>query len=92
MIGIDAPPAGVAETLRHAVAETAYLLDAGEIGPGPGGLRVTTSIGVASYHEHVGPFGSFDRRQNALLRLADAAMYQSKAEGKNRFTVSRPED
>ena len=91
--GADAATAaGVAEILRSSIAATPYLLDAGEIGPGPGGLRVSTSIGVASYHEHVGPFGSLDRRQNALLRLADAAMYQSKSEGKNRLTVSKPED
>ena len=64
----------------------------GEIGPGPAGLHVTASIGVASYHEHVGPFGSLDRRQNALLRLADAAMYESKSHGKNRLTIATAED
>jgi PleD family two-component response regulator len=53
---------------------------------------VTASVGVASYHEHVGPFGSLDRRQNALLRLADTAMYESKANGKNRLTVATTED
>jgi PleD family two-component response regulator len=53
---------------------------------------VTGSVGVASYHEHVGPFGSLDRRQNALLRLADSAMYDSKATGKNRITVAATED
>ena len=91
--GADAATAaGVGEALRQAIATTALLTEAGEIGPGPVGLHVTASLGVASYHEHVGPFGSLDRRQNALLRLADAAMYQSKASGKNRLTLATSED
>jgi diguanylate cyclase (GGDEF)-like protein len=91
--GADAATAEVvAEALRKVIADTAYLTQAGEIGPGPAGLHVTASVGVASYHEHVGPFGSLDRRQNALLRLADAAMYDSKAHGKNRLTVATAED
>jgi diguanylate cyclase (GGDEF)-like protein len=91
--GADSATANaVGEALRRSIADTPFLTDAGEIGPGPAGLHVTGSIGVGSYHEHVGPFGSLDRRQNALLRLADAAMYDSKANGKNRITVATPED
>jgi diguanylate cyclase (GGDEF)-like protein len=91
--GADAAHAvAVAEAVRVAIAATAFLTDAGEIGPGAKGVRVTGSIGVAAYHEHVGPFGSLDRRQNAMLRLADTAMYRSKAEGKDRVTLSEPED
>jgi len=91
--GADAETAGtVAEALRKAIAASPFLTEAGEIGPGPAGLHVTASVGVAAYHEHVGPFGSLDRRQNALLRLSDAAMYQSKADGKNRLTMATPED
>ncbi|HWE29451.1 MAG TPA: GGDEF domain-containing protein, partial [Polyangia bacterium] len=91
--GADSPTAqAVGEALRRAIAATAFLTDAGEIGPGPAGLHVTASVGAASYHEHVGPFGSLDRRQNALLRLADSAMYESKAKGKNRLTVAESED
>jgi diguanylate cyclase (GGDEF)-like protein len=91
--GADATAAmRVAESLRSAIAETAYLTDSGEIGPGAGGLHVTASVGVAAYHEHVTPFGSLDRRQNAVLRLADAAMYTSKGEGKNRATMAVAEE
>jgi diguanylate cyclase (GGDEF)-like protein len=91
--GADSPTAeAVGEALRKSIAGTAFLTDAGEIGPGPAGLHVTASVGIASYHEHVGPFGSLDRRQNALLRLADSAMYESKAQGRNRLTVAEAED
>jgi diguanylate cyclase (GGDEF)-like protein len=91
--GADAATATeVAEALRLAIATTPYLTAAGEIGPGARGVHVTASLGVASYHEHVGPFGSLERRQNALLRLADTAMYQAKAEGKNRLMVAIGED
>jgi diguanylate cyclase (GGDEF)-like protein len=91
--GADAATAcTVGDALREAIANTPFLREMGEIGPGDKGLRVTVSVGVAAYHEHVGPFGSLDRRQNALLRLADAAMYQSKADGKNRVSCARPED
>jgi diguanylate cyclase (GGDEF)-like protein len=82
----------VAEALRRAIAEAPFLTDSGEIGPGKAGLHVTASVGVAAYHEHVNPFGSLDRRQNAMLRLADAAMYQSKSDGKNRLTLAAAED
>lgn len=91
--GADAQSARpVAEALRAAIAEALLLTEAGEIGPGEAGLHVTASVGVAAYHDHVGPFGSLDRRQNALLRLADAAMYRSKAEGKNRVTLAGAEE
>jgi diguanylate cyclase (GGDEF)-like protein len=82
----------VGEGLCNAIATTTFLVDAGDIGPGAAGLHVTASLGVAAYHEHVGPFGSLDRRQNALLRLADRAMYQSKAGGRNRVSVTGPEE
>jgi diguanylate cyclase (GGDEF)-like protein len=91
--GADAATAeAVGDALRKSIAGTAFLTDAGEIGPGPNGLHVTASIGCAAYHEHVGPFGSLDRRQNALLRLADAAMYESKSHGKNRISTAVAED
>jgi diguanylate cyclase (GGDEF)-like protein len=82
----------VAESLRLAVEATPQLAGASELGIPAEGLRVTSSFGVATYHEHVGPFGSIERRQNALLRLADTAMYLAKAAGKNRVVFAEPED
>jgi diguanylate cyclase (GGDEF)-like protein len=82
----------VAEEARNAIGAMAILRTAKDLGVGDEGLHLTCSIGVANYHEHVGPFGSPERRQNALLRLADSAMYVAKAQGKNRIVVSGVED
>jgi diguanylate cyclase (GGDEF)-like protein len=82
----------VAEETRGAVEDSALLKGAKDLGVDELGLHVTCSIGAANYHEHVGPFGSLERRQNALLRLADTAMYAAKAAGKNRVVISDVED
>jgi diguanylate cyclase (GGDEF)-like protein len=83
----------VAEEIRTTVADAVYLDD------GVAGIEeaetlqgaVTCSLGVASLLQHVPPVGSARQRQNTLLRLADAAMYRAKAEGKNRVVASSPE-
>ena len=50
---------------------------------GPGGLRVTASLGVASL-----PASASDR--DGLVAAADAALYRAKRAGKNRVEVARP--
>ena len=55
-------------------------------------LRVTASLGVASYRDHLAPGGTQRRRESTLLRLADSAMYRAKARGRNRVEVAEPEE
>jgi diguanylate cyclase (GGDEF)-like protein len=54
--------------------------------------RITASIGVASYRDHLAPGGTQRRRENIFLRLADSAMYRAKANGRNCVEVAEPED
>jgi diguanylate cyclase (GGDEF)-like protein len=91
--GADASSAlAVAEALRASIESNSLLSDAADLGLMNKGLRITTSIGVATYHEHIGPFGSIERRQSAFLRLADAAMYSAKSQGRNRVEQAVQED
>ena len=81
------------EDLRRVIAE-ATIFDAEAEGeqtaqPLPG---VRASIGVASYREHLAPGGNQRRRENLLLRLAAAAMYRAKANGRNRVEVAEAEE
>ena len=82
-----------AEAIRRAIADAVLFDPEAEPRhtptPPP---RVTASIGVSSYREHLGPGGTQRRRENALLRLADSAMYRAKAAGRNRVEVADPEE
>ena len=55
-------------------------------------LRVTASLGAASYRDHLAPGGSQRLRESTLLRLADSAMYRAKASGRNRVEIADAED
>lgn len=77
-----------AEELRQRIQGTALKTS----DDSPERVRVTCSIGAASYHEHVGPFGPLTRRQEVLLQLADKAMYEAKASGKDQVAMAAPED
>ncbi|MDQ2102493.1 diguanylate cyclase [Azospirillum isscasi] len=63
----------VAERLRQRVA-------AQDIGADGGSFRMTASFGVAAVEPELGDSGGID----AALRIADAALYRAKAEGRNR--------
>ena len=68
----------VAEEIRRRCEHGAFLIDAGE-------LKFTASFGVAALDAGTGPNGA---AAEALLRQADAALYRSKREGRNRVTVA----
>ena len=80
-----------AETMRAAIAG-ATVLDPFDPAHASTLPHVTVSLGVASYRDHLAPGGTALRRENVLLRLADAAMYRAKSNGRNRLEVAEPED
>lgn len=61
------------------------IREGGMIVTGEGTARVTTSVGIATY----GP-GSLESADELAVG-ADSAMYQAKAEGRNRYAVHIPE-
>lgn len=65
----------IAEGLRQKMAS----------GPGPNGIGVTVSMGIAFYS------GSEILTAKELVERADIALYRSKMEGRNRITVFTPE-
>jgi diguanylate cyclase (GGDEF)-like protein len=87
--------AQAAETLRSAIANAVFfdLQPENRRTPPPQPPpRITASIGVSSYREHLAPGGTQRRRESTLLRLADSAMYRAKAAGRNRIQIADPED
>jgi len=60
----------VAERIRRTVAETIFEGEGGEP------IRLTISIGVATFPEH-------SRERDGLLDLADKAMYRAKSQGRD---------
>jgi two-component system cell cycle response regulator len=73
-----AEAAKVAEKIRSRCA-------AGAVATGAGPLQFTVSFGVAALDAGAAPHGA---AAEELLRHADAALYRSKREGRNRVTVA----
>lgn len=84
--------AAVAESVRQAIAETVFLPN--DYGYGLPAVKLkgllSASIGIASYvPSKAGPVRP-EHDRNDLLRRADAAMYDAKAQGKNLVVVGAP--
>jgi len=62
---------------------TLVSLDPFPLDHGP--LKVTVSIGVATFHP--GDYNGVDYAVDALLKRADAALYWAKEEGRNRVVL-----
>jgi diguanylate cyclase (GGDEF)-like protein len=92
--GADRDRAAVtAEALRLAISDAVLFEPTSNTRHTPTPLlRVTASLGVASYRDHLAPGGTLRRRESTLLRLADSAMYRAKARGRNRVEVAEPEE
>jgi len=80
-----------AERLRRAIA-AAHIPDPSDLKGRSYLPRVTASLGVASYRDHLSVGGTAPQRENALLRLADQAMYRAKAAGRDRVEVALAEE
>jgi diguanylate cyclase (GGDEF)-like protein len=82
-----------AEALRRVIAEaTLFDMDSEPGQPAQMLPGVRASFGVASYRDHLAPGGNQRRRGNVFLRLADSAMYQAKANGRNRVELAEAEE
>ena len=85
--------AEIAEQVRHHIVGGTYLTE--PLADGSPALNLkdcfTASLGVASYQdcEISGP--TPDAKRHAFIRKADEAMYQAKADGKNRVFVHQGE-
>jgi diguanylate cyclase (GGDEF)-like protein len=85
--------AEAAEALRQAIAGATFFDPDAEGDHEATALpRITASLGVASYRDHLAPGGTPRRRESTFLRLADSAMYRAKANGRNRVELAEPED
>jgi diguanylate cyclase (GGDEF)-like protein len=82
-----------AEVLRRAIAEEIFFEPEADPDRAAQALpRITASLGVASYRDHLAPGGTARRRESTFLRLADSAMYRAKANGRNRVEQAEPEE
>jgi diguanylate cyclase (GGDEF)-like protein len=75
---------GTGKTALRSRAETVRkTVEAATISAGEGTLKLTVSIGLAS-------FPSFGDTGQAVLRAADAALYKAKSAGRNRVIMGTP--
>jgi len=79
-----------AREVQEALQRTQFLQGSFSWSDGPVYWRepLTCSIGVAVYPVHLPRQGTTDMKKNLLLRAADLAMYEAKADGKNTIHVA----
>lgn len=80
----------VAASIQAALKSTAFLQGSFSWAEGPIYWRepLTASVGLAAYPVHLTREGNIDLKKNLLLRAADQAMYEAKADGKNQVRVA----
>jgi diguanylate cyclase (GGDEF)-like protein len=69
--------------LRSRAEAVRRTIEQAQIAAGEGTLKLTVSIGLAS-------FPSYGDSGQAVLRAADVALYKAKAAGRNRVTLCTP--
>jgi GGDEF domain-containing protein len=76
--------------VTEALRQTSFLQGSFSWAEGPifWNRSLTCSIGVAAYPHHVPRSGTTDLKKNLLLRAADQAMYDAKAEGKDQVKMA----
>jgi len=76
-------PAASAEDVRLVGERLRYAIEESSVSDGAQTIRVTISLGGASYPQHN------VEHDEALVGLADAALYEAKESGRNRLVLSR---
>lgn len=81
----------VAATVREKIFEKRFMIDKGQDDGSFVSFKghISASIGISSLHDHTLPIEDIRQRKNALVRLADQAMYDAKDKGKNCVSISR---
>lgn len=90
MPGADIETAGgYAETMRERIASNTFLKKKyGRLMPRNIKKLITCSVGVASFARNIATPNNVRDAVESIIRAADAAMYRSKAEGKNRVSFA----
>lgn len=81
----------IANQVRERIFEKMFMIDRSQDDGSFVSFKglISASIGLSSLHDHTLPIDDTRQRKNALVRLADQAMYDAKDKGKNCVSVSK---